>query len=276
MGLTGIFLNVAGRERHGIVAPARRLPLKDEIIAGLESLADGRPARADRSQSTTPNSPTTGPTSIALPTCSSATTPAIACPGTARRASSPGPPSPTTPDPGAAITASTPSLVPGIFFSSAPIDAQRSGDHRPRADRVVAVRRRRARPHAGPVAVHKAANDCDERRLDAPTRLFGPAPSLSCSARRAARGGDGQLPRRARPAGRDRARVRWPRLRPDPPLIAAGRMPHFAQLARTGGFMAARHDHAAAESGRLVVVRDRPAAGRSRHLRLRAPRSRRR
>jgi predicted AlkP superfamily phosphohydrolase/phosphomutase len=41
MGLTGIFLNVAGRERHGIVAPAEAAALKAEIIAGLESVADG-------------------------------------------------------------------------------------------------------------------------------------------------------------------------------------------------------------------------------------------
>jgi predicted AlkP superfamily phosphohydrolase/phosphomutase len=40
MGLTGIFLNVAGRERHGIVAPADAPGLKAEIIAGLESLID--------------------------------------------------------------------------------------------------------------------------------------------------------------------------------------------------------------------------------------------
>ncbi len=40
MGLTGIFLNVAGRERHGIVAPAAAAALKAEIIAGLESVAD--------------------------------------------------------------------------------------------------------------------------------------------------------------------------------------------------------------------------------------------
>jgi predicted AlkP superfamily phosphohydrolase/phosphomutase len=42
MGLTGIFLNIAGRERQGIVAPGETAVLKAELIAGLESLTDGK------------------------------------------------------------------------------------------------------------------------------------------------------------------------------------------------------------------------------------------
>lgn len=45
-GLTGIYLNLCGRETNGIVAPAEAQALKDELIAKLTALHD--PAAADR------------------------------------------------------------------------------------------------------------------------------------------------------------------------------------------------------------------------------------
>ena len=125
LGLTGLFLNLRGREAQGIVAPgADAAAVKAELIDKLRRLCDEEKQATGINEAFDTAAIYTGPIWRTRPTWSSATTPATGSRGTAPRASWPGTVFDDNIKPWSGDHCVDPRLVPGVFFCNRAVEPQ--------------------------------------------------------------------------------------------------------------------------------------------------------
>ena len=210
LGLTGLFLNLKGREAQGIVKPgaeAAALKSGDRRQAARPARRRARRPSASTKRST-PRRSTPARTSRTRPISSSATTPAIAPRGTARRASCRVRCSRTTSSRGAATTASTRGWCPACSSAIARSTRQEPAliDIAPTALRLFGIE-----PPA-----HMDGRAAGGSHDDAPRRdrsLCGTVVVLALASSRARVAMRARARRARRRSQSDRARLRRPRLR---------------------------------------------------------------
>ena len=224
LGLTGMFLNLRGRERDGIVAPgAEAAALKAEIIAKLNGLRDGDEATSGSARCSTPRQLYDGP----VPR---------------QRAR-----------PAHRLQRRLPHLV-GLRDRRrrrAGLRGQRQGVERrslhrsaARAGRVLLQSRDRQPTSRRSSTSRRRRCGCSASSRRA-TWTAGRSPGwYEARSRGLVLGGADRQPVRVRRRSQDdwparhRPRLRRPRLRPDRELMASGRLPNFSRLAERGSFAA--------------------------------------